>query len=184
MNPISVGGYIWVVFVSPRDYGNKMLSASNPTYENRKQLWVAAIDANPQPGKDPSHPAFWLPGQDLTTVNMPCAPSSYTVIEMRGGAPSSLLLAQVGNAAAVAAHFDRRTSLAAVAVTLEPLLDLLGKRLRAAPSSQGWPSGGGRGPSGAGASAWEVRPFPQAPRGEGEETVEPLDAPRRRGCPS
>jgi hypothetical protein len=70
VNPISVGGYSWVVFVSPRDYGNKMLSISDPTYENRKQLWVAAIDANPQPGKDPSHPAFWLPGQDLSTINM------------------------------------------------------------------------------------------------------------------
>ena len=70
VNPISVGGYTWVVFVSPRDYGNKMLSAGDPTYENRKQLWVAAIDANPQPGKDPSHPAFWLPGQDLKTTNM------------------------------------------------------------------------------------------------------------------
>ncbi len=70
VNPISVGGYSWVVFVSPRDYGNKMLSISDPTYENRKQLWVAAVDANPQPGKDPSHPAFWLPGQDLSTINM------------------------------------------------------------------------------------------------------------------
>jgi hypothetical protein len=70
VNPISVGGYSWVVFVSPRDYGNKMLSISDPTYENRKQLWVAAVDANPQPGKDPSHPAFWLPGQDLNTTNM------------------------------------------------------------------------------------------------------------------
>lgn len=70
VNPISVGGYSWVVFVSPRDYGNKMLSISDPTYENRKQLWVAAVDANPQPGKDPSHPAFWLPGQDLHTTNM------------------------------------------------------------------------------------------------------------------
>jgi WD40 repeat protein len=70
VNPISVGGYTWVVFVSPRDYGHKMLSTSSPTYENRKQLWVAAIDANPQPGKDPSHPAFWLPGQDLATTNM------------------------------------------------------------------------------------------------------------------
>ncbi|AKT36933.1 PD40 domain-containing protein [Chondromyces crocatus] len=70
VNPISVGGYTWVVFVSPRDYGNKMASSANPTYENRKQLWVAAIDANPQPGQDPSHPAFWLPGQDLTTINM------------------------------------------------------------------------------------------------------------------
>lgn len=70
VNPISVGGYTWVVFVSPRDYGNKMASTSDPTYENRKQLWVAAVDADPQPGTDPSHPAFWLPGQDLSTVNM------------------------------------------------------------------------------------------------------------------
>jgi len=70
VNPISVGGYSWVVFVSPRDYGNKMAAAADPTYENRKQLWVAAVDTNPQPGEDPSHPAFWLPGQDLTTINM------------------------------------------------------------------------------------------------------------------
>jgi hypothetical protein len=77
VNPISVGGYTWVVFVSPRDYGNEMLASSNPTYENRKQLWVAAVDASPQPGKDPSHPAFWLPGQDLTTVNM----SGYWALE-------------------------------------------------------------------------------------------------------
>ena len=77
MNPISVGGYSWVVFVSPRDYGNRMQSATNPTYENRKQLWVAAVDGNPQAGVDPSHPAFWLPGQDLTTINM----SGYWALE-------------------------------------------------------------------------------------------------------
>ena len=77
VNPISVGGYTWVVFVSPRDYGNKMLSTSDATYENNKQLWVAAIDSNPQPGTDPSHPAFWLPSQDLTTINM----SGYWALE-------------------------------------------------------------------------------------------------------
>ncbi|MEZ4297744.1 MAG: hypothetical protein R3B70_22495 [Polyangiaceae bacterium] len=76
-NPIAVGGYAWVVFVSPRDYGNKMLSVNDPTVENRKQLWVAAVDLNPVPGKDPSHPAFWLPGQDLSTVNM----SGYWALE-------------------------------------------------------------------------------------------------------
>jgi roadblock/LC7 domain-containing protein len=70
VNPISVGGYYWVVFVSPRDYGNRMQSTTDSTTENHKQLWVAAIDANPTAGKDPSHPAFWLPGQDLTTINM------------------------------------------------------------------------------------------------------------------
>ncbi len=77
VNPVSVGGYTWIVFFSPRDYGNELLSTSNPTYENRKQLWVAAIDNNPTAGKDPSHPAFWLPGQDLTTANM----SGYWALE-------------------------------------------------------------------------------------------------------
>lgn len=70
VNPVAVGGYIWIVFFSPRDYGNRMQSTSDSTTENRKQLWVTAVDMNPQPGKDPSHPAFWLPGQDLSTVNM------------------------------------------------------------------------------------------------------------------
>lgn len=77
VNPIAVGGYMWVVFVSPRDYGNKMLSTVDPTTQNRKQLWVAAVNLNPQPGEDPSHPAFWLPGQDLSTVNM----SGYWALE-------------------------------------------------------------------------------------------------------
>jgi hypothetical protein len=77
VNPIAVGGYIWVVFVSPRDYGNEMRSTSDATTENRKQLWVAAVDVNPKPGQDPSHPAFWLPGQDLSTINM----SGYWALE-------------------------------------------------------------------------------------------------------
>jgi hypothetical protein len=118
----------------------------------------------------------------LRSLGMSRAPPGYTVIEMRGGTPSTLLLAQVGDAAAVAVHFDGRTSLAMAAVTLEPLLDLLAKRLREVPLSPGWPpGGGGRGPSGAGANAWEVRPFLEEPAGE---TVEPLDAPRRRSRPS
>ena len=66
--PVSVGGYFWVVFVSERVYGN-ILTDTNPD-TRRKQLWVAAIDANPAPGQDPSHPAFWLPGQELDNQNM------------------------------------------------------------------------------------------------------------------
>ena len=74
------------MFVSPRDYGNKMVSpqAAAPgdcTYSNRKQLWVAAVDASMKL-PDPSHPAFWLPGQALDTINMagywtlePCKPT-------------------------------------------------------------------------------------------------------------
>ncbi len=72
---------MWVVFVSPRDYGNRMTSATNPTYEEPgSKLWVAAVDVNPQPGKDPEPPfAFWLPAQDLTTINM----SGYWALEAR-----------------------------------------------------------------------------------------------------
>jgi hypothetical protein len=64
--PVAAGGYFWVVFTSRRTYGNML--TGDPTVT--KQLWVAAIDQNPTPGKDPSHPPFHLPGQDTTSVNM------------------------------------------------------------------------------------------------------------------
>ena len=74
VSPIVQGGYFWVVFTTPRDYGNVMVSPeqaapNDATYANHKQLWVAAIDATIGT-TDPSHPAFWLPGQDSTTANM------------------------------------------------------------------------------------------------------------------
>jgi len=34
-----------------------------------KKLWVAAIDLNAKPGTDPSHPAFYLPAQELLAGN-------------------------------------------------------------------------------------------------------------------
>jgi hypothetical protein len=64
--PVAAGGYFWVVFTSRRTYGNILTGTTAVT----KQLWVAAIDQNPQPGVDPSHPAFLLPGQDETTLNL------------------------------------------------------------------------------------------------------------------
>jgi hypothetical protein len=83
-NPVAVGGYYWVVFVSSRKYGNRLTTEYesdattcgnvpggwNATPCRHKQLWVAAIDANPTPGTDASHPAFWLPGQDVNDQNM------------------------------------------------------------------------------------------------------------------
>jgi hypothetical protein len=66
--PVAVGGYFWIVAESERVYGNRLTDENLDT--RRKQLWVAAIDANPQPGVDPSHPAFWLPGQELDNQNM------------------------------------------------------------------------------------------------------------------
>ena len=95
VNPIAEGGYVWVVFTSPRDYGNRMVSPQglpprDATYANHKQLWVAAVDAT-LGTVDPSHPAFWLPGQDPAGANMfgywtlaPCKPTAAD-----GGALSS-----------------------------------------------------------------------------------------------
>jgi hypothetical protein len=80
VNPISSGGYIWAVFTSRRLYGNVATTdpwQSDPrAYDDTKlanattkKLWVAAIDLNATPGKDPSHPAFYLPAQELVAGN-------------------------------------------------------------------------------------------------------------------
>lgn len=55
--PKAAGGYTWLVFISKRDYGHKLVGA------NRQQLWMVAIDDPPIPGQDPSHPPFYLRGQ-------------------------------------------------------------------------------------------------------------------------
>ncbi|OJY15128.1 MAG: hypothetical protein BGO98_22000 [Myxococcales bacterium 68-20] len=75
VNPVASGGYFWVVFTSRRIYGN--LLTGKPWGDNngdgggpQKKLWVAAIDINnPNAGADPSHPAFYLPGQELDAGN-------------------------------------------------------------------------------------------------------------------
>jgi hypothetical protein len=78
--PIVAGGYAWVVFTSRRLYGNQCVTepwASVPTAYNladpsqapTKKLWVAAIDLNAPAGSDPSHPAFYLPAQELDAGN-------------------------------------------------------------------------------------------------------------------
>lgn len=64
--PRTSGGYAWVVFTSRRTYGNKLTGDTTLV----KQLWMMAIDEDPQPGVDPSHPAIWMPGQDPNTLNM------------------------------------------------------------------------------------------------------------------
>lgn len=66
--PEERGGYFWLVFVSERMYGNQLTDQAVDT--RRKQLWVTAIDADPAAGTDPSHPGFWLPGQELNNHNM------------------------------------------------------------------------------------------------------------------
>ena len=64
--PIERGGYSWVVFTSMRDWGN---SLTGPVSNAKRRLWVAAVDK--QLGTiDPSHPPFYVEGQDDTTPNM------------------------------------------------------------------------------------------------------------------
>jgi len=78
VNPVAGGGYAWVVFTSRRLYGNIATIdpyESDPRYfdltssPTTKKLWVAAIDLNAAPGTDPSHPAFYLPAQELLAGN-------------------------------------------------------------------------------------------------------------------
>jgi hypothetical protein len=78
VSPVPSGGYAWVVLTSRRLYGN--IATINPYWSDpryhdisetptTKKLWVAAIDLNAAPGTDPSHPAFYLPGQELLAGN-------------------------------------------------------------------------------------------------------------------
>lgn len=80
--PIPVGGYYWAMFTSRRTYGHTLgpggtvANTADEFLENsaRKKLWVAAIDLDyatkVAAGVDPSHPALYLPGQELSAGNM------------------------------------------------------------------------------------------------------------------
>ena len=96
VNPVASGGYAWVVFTSRRLYGS--LATKDPWQSDPrgydatdyakitdKKLWVAAIDLNAPAGSDPSHPAFYLPAQELLAGNArgfwvldPCKPDGQT----------------------------------------------------------------------------------------------------------
>jgi len=62
--PVKRGGYSWMVFTSMRDWGNELTDAG-PNTNAKRRLWVAAIDGDIK-SADPSHPAFYLEGQENT----------------------------------------------------------------------------------------------------------------------
>jgi F5/8 type C domain len=66
------GGFRWVIFTSPRSYGNQLnqLGATGPTHFScgATMLWVAALDDKDADGTDRSHPAFFLPGQQALPI--------------------------------------------------------------------------------------------------------------------
>jgi hypothetical protein len=88
--PEAVGGYFWVVFTSHRSYGNMLPSMASAgggsgvmntddagvSGDDLGKLWVAAMDIPESGGEfptmvtDPSHPAFYLDGQELSADNL------------------------------------------------------------------------------------------------------------------
>jgi hypothetical protein len=62
VSPVVAGGYFWVFFDSYRHYGNQGL---------QRQLWCTALDVSSSGTytTDPSHPAFYVTGQELGTGN-------------------------------------------------------------------------------------------------------------------
>ncbi len=67
-SPFDAGGYFWLVFYSLRDYGNAQAGTKGT---GRRQLWITAIDKTKlAAGEDASSVAYWLPGQDVTSMNM------------------------------------------------------------------------------------------------------------------
>jgi hypothetical protein len=77
-SPVVQGGYFWLMFTSLRTYGNRLTETADNDYVHctddaftdcrHQQVWVAAIDVTTGT-TDPSHPAFWLPGQNTDTQN-------------------------------------------------------------------------------------------------------------------
>ncbi len=84
--PVPVGGYYWVLFTSRRAYGNTIAPGGSvargddkwgipqgnddETPSPRKKIWLAPIDLDYEGKLDPSHPAIYLPGQELESGNM------------------------------------------------------------------------------------------------------------------
>jgi hypothetical protein len=79
VSPVAAGGYFWLFFTSRRNYGNTLVGTQDDP--KAKKIWVTAIDIGVAPGTDPSHPAFYLPGQEFEAGNVrafatlePCKP--------------------------------------------------------------------------------------------------------------
>ena len=74
LSPVAAGGYFWALFTSRRQYGNVMTDTTNgnsvpdPVFHTEtKKVWVTALTIGGS--GDPSHPAFYLPGQEAASGN-------------------------------------------------------------------------------------------------------------------
>jgi len=71
--PFTAGGKRWVIFTSPRAYGNQFnqkSSGGTPTDLScaASMLWVSALDNQTAGTTDRSHPAFFMPGQQVAKI--------------------------------------------------------------------------------------------------------------------
>jgi hypothetical protein len=75
VSPVASGGYFWVYFTSRRSYGNMLASANatiivaDATDTKSMKIWVTPIQIL-ETGQIESHPAFYLPGQELVSGNI------------------------------------------------------------------------------------------------------------------
>lgn len=66
-SPFVQDGYMWMTFLSRRDYGNNVAGTRG---SRRQQVWVSAIRVGATPGQDPSEVPYWLPGQNTGSLNI------------------------------------------------------------------------------------------------------------------
>jgi hypothetical protein len=67
--PFVSGGYRWVIFTSPRAYGNQFNQKGTHFTCGASTLWVAAIaNRTAAANDDRSYPAFLLPGQNMAPI--------------------------------------------------------------------------------------------------------------------
>ena len=62
----------WLAFSSTRDYGHLLVNSTKKDVKGAKhpQIWITAIDVSKlASAQDPSHAAFWLPGQQTGSGN-------------------------------------------------------------------------------------------------------------------
>ena len=114
--PVAVGGYYWVLFTSRRAYGNTIapggsvargddkwgtpVGNEDESPSPRKKIWLAPIDLDYAGKVDPSHPAIYLPGQELESGNM----RAFAALE-----PCRSIGGSCESAAACCAGFCRQT---------------------------------------------------------------------------
>jgi hypothetical protein len=74
MSPVAAGGYFWVFFMSRRTYGNILTDQTTTLHSVddsvTKKIWASAFDI--RSGSliaDPSHPPFYVPGQEAPSGN-------------------------------------------------------------------------------------------------------------------